>query len=100
MALAYAKGAASSNNPLGVQSSSIISGIKYLSKNLSISPDIYAIGAKLVEQYAADDPSDFMMASEWYWLAGNKKAAIKCLKKGKRMMKIAKTNHYGTYFKS
>jgi thiol-disulfide isomerase/thioredoxin len=97
-ALTYAKAATQPTNPLGPQYFSIIQGIRYMKSYLGLTKELYALGGELMETYGGNDPKNLMEAAEWHWLGGNKQKAMQCLKRARKAMKSATTNHYGTFF--
>jgi thiol-disulfide isomerase/thioredoxin len=97
-ALIYAREATQTTNPLGPQSYSIVSGIRYMKTYFGLTAELYALGGELLETYGGNDPKNLMEAADWHWLGGNKQKAMHCMKKARKAMKKATTNHYGTFF--
>ena len=97
-AFLYAKEASNPANPQGAQYWPIILAIKELSDHLTISTEIYLLGAQLMERYFTSIPKNVLTTAEWYWLGGDKKKALKCTKALRKEMKKATTNNYGIFF--
>lgn len=97
-ALVFGREATNKDNPLGPQYTAVIQCIKYHSHYLGITPEIYLLGASLLQEYGHSNPVHLITASEWFWLGGQKKLAMKCAKKARKRMQGAKTNQYGTFF--
>jgi hypothetical protein len=97
-ALIYAKEATQPRNPLGPQYYSIIQGIRYMKTYFGLTKELFALGGELMEIYGGNDPKNLMEAADWHWLGGNKQKAMHCMKKARKTMKKATTNHYGTFF--
>ena len=97
-ALIYAREATQPRNPLGPQYSSIIQGIRYMKTYFGLTAELYALGGELLETYGGNDPKNLLEAAEWHWLGGNKQKTMHCMKKARKAMKKATTNHYGAFF--
>lgn len=97
-ALIYGREATQTTNPLGPQYSSIIKGIRHMKTYVGLTKELFALGGELMETYGGNDTGNLMEAADWHWLGGNKQKAMQCLKRARKAMKSATTNHYGTFF--
>lgn len=77
---------------------SIINGLKYITRHQDVSPQLYSIGAKLLYEHGGSISKNLLIACNWFWLAGNKTESVKCLRKAKKVVKKAKNNGFGSFF--
>ncbi len=94
----YAKNATSPTNPMGPAYFAVIGGIKTYTDKLSITPEIFRLGADAMKAYSEESPKTFMTIAEWYWRAGDKPKAIQYQKKATKAMKKTKVYGMGWFF--
>lgn len=88
----YAKAALDPSKPFGPTIEPIVFGIQNYTKFLvdNVPAEIYQVAAEAMEGYMINTPKNLMQLAEFYWRAGDKANARRCLKKARKAMKAAK----------